>query len=179
MATHFANIARPYAQAAFQYAKEQSDFSAWRVFLETAALVIEDTTLYPLIASYALNKEELNTLFFGVLNTSINEARGNFLRLILQNQRFIILPDIAAEFERLFAAFMKKANVRVITAIQASDAFKASLTKQLSLTLKQEIELHCEKDPTILGGAVIYVNNKVIDGSLRGKLNRLLEFTLR
>lgn len=179
MATYLASIARPYAQAAFQYAKEHSDFTEWKVFLENAASIISDKQVAQLIATDALNKDQLNELLLNILKPSLNEARANFLRLVMQKKRAIFLPDIAALFETLLAAYMKKSNVRLVTAVDASDAFKANLSKHLSQKLNQDIVLHTEKDPSILGGAVIYLDNKVIDGSLRGKLNRLLEFTLR
>jgi len=179
MAIHLTSIARPYAQAAFEYAKEQQDLAAWDSFLKNAAAAVSDAKLYALINNEALDKAELQQVLSGVLGSSLNDARTNFLRLLVQNKRVISLPDIASEFTALVAAFMQKSNVRVVTAVDANELFKANLTKQLSQKLKREIVLHCEKDSSILGGAVIYIDNKVIDGSLRGKLNRLLEFTLR
>lgn len=179
MATYLARIARPYAQAAFQYANEKSDFAEWKVFLDNAASIVTDPKMSRLMRTDALNREQVRDLFNEILKPSLNEARANFLRLVIQNKRVIFFPDIAAHFETLLSAFMKKSNVRLVTAVDAQEAFKVKLAAHLSHKLNKEIVLQCEKDPSILGGAVIYVDNKVIDGSLRGKLNRLLEFTLR
>lgn len=179
MATHLESIARPYAQAAFQYANEHSMLAEWKVFLDNAAEVVRNPEMYRLLSSEVLKKDEISDLFHSILKDSLNEARTNFLRLLVQNKRVIFFPEIAAVFEKLYAAFMRKANVRLVTAVDASEAFKTNLTTHLSRKLNQEIALQCEIDPSILGGAVIHIDNKIIDGSLRGKLNRLLEFTLR
>jgi len=178
MAIHLA-IARPYAEAAFEYAKEQHDLPAWELFLNNAAATIDDLKLYSLLNAELLSVEQIKEVLTSILGTFLNDARRNFLRLIIQNKRTICLPEIAYEFSQLLTDYMQKSKVRLVTAVDASDTFKANLVAQLSKKIKKEVILHCEKDPSILGGAVIYINNKVIDGSLRGKLNRLLEFTLR
>ena len=69
--------------------------------------------------------------------------------------------------------------MRVVTAIGVQDDFKAKLTKALSARIERDVTLECEIDPAILGGAIIHVGDRVIDGSIRGKLTRLLEFSLR
>jgi len=69
--------------------------------------------------------------------------------------------------------------VRVITAVQVEDAFKQRLAASLSKRVNRDVTLHCEVNPAILGGAIIHIGDRVIDGSVRGKLTRLLEFSLR
>lgn len=179
MATYLSSIARPYAQAAFEFAKEAAVLPEWKAFLDNAAAAVSDPAFASLMTAERLSKEEVHDVLFSILKPSLDEKRTNFLHLVIQNKRIMQLPDMAALFDVFLSTFMKKLNVRLITAVDASEQFKEKLQTHLSHKLKQEIVLDCEKDPSILGGAIISMDNQVIDGSLRNKLNRLLEFTLR
>ena len=69
--------------------------------------------------------------------------------------------------------------MRVITAIDTDNQFKQILTEALTKRIQHQVTLECEVDPAILGGAIVHMGDRVIDGSIRGQLHRLLEFSLR
>lgn len=173
--TNYANIARPYALAAFEYARDKQTLSAWKAFLEAAAYIAKDPTVASLLANPEIEASRLGDLFQEVLASIIDAEQKNFLLLLSQNRRLIALPNIADVFNAYYAALEKTSNVRVITAIDIKDDYKQTLARALSKRIQREVQLQCEVDPAILGGAIIHIGDNVIDGSVLGKLNRLRE----
>ena len=177
--TILSSIARPYALAAFEYARDKQQLSAWKNFLEAAALVAKNASVEQLLDDPERLTSDIYKLFHEVLSSQLDAERNNFLLLLAQNKRLLALPEIAAQFTVLCAALEKISAVRVITAINAEEDFKLKLSQALTNRIKHDVTLHCETDPAIIGGAIIHIGDKVIDGSIRGKLTRLLEFSLR
>jgi F-type H+-transporting ATPase subunit delta len=91
----------------------------------------------------------------------------------------VLLDKIVYLFNGYYSALEKQSAVRVITAIKVKEDFQQKLAQALTKRIHRQVTLHCETDPTLLGGAIIHIGDSVIDGSIRGKLSRLLEFTLR
>jgi len=177
--SNLSSIARPYALAAFEYARDKQQLSAWKAFLESAANVARDKAAVKVLKNPKFTAEQAFELFQSVLAQLLDEDRKNFLHLLAQNARLTALPDIAEQFNQYYAALEKMSSVRVITAVQVEDAFKQRLAASLSKRVNRDVTLHCEVNPAILGGAIIHIGDRVIDGSVRGKLTRLLEFSLR
>ena len=172
-------IARPYAIAAFEYARDHQELAAWKALLSSAAIIAKDPAVASLLNNPQVPIEKLFTLFSDILSTTLTTEQKNFLLLLTQHKRFIVLPEIADLFDAHYAALEKISHIRVITAIEATQVFQQQLAQVLAKRIQREVTLQCEIDPTILGGAVIYIGGQVIDGSVRGKLTRLLEFSLR
>jgi F-type H+-transporting ATPase subunit delta len=172
---NLSSIARPYALAAFDYAREHQQLSAWKAFLTNASLVARDPAVAKLLANHALSAAKLYDLFHDVLKTQLNTEQNNFLLLISQRMRFAALPEITDAFNAYYAALEKLSNVRVVTAVDIQDEFRQKLSKALTKRIQRDVTLHCETDPAIIGGAIIHIGDRVIDGSVRGKLSRLLQ----
>ena len=179
MMTPLLHIARPYTAAAFFYARNNQQLPAWKNFLKTAALLAEDTRVVNLLNNPKISQHQLVDLFHHVLAAIMNPPQKNFLLLLALHHRFIALPDIAQLFDAYCASFEKMHAVRMITAIQIEKEMQQKFSQQLIKRIQHEITLQCEVDPAILGGAIIHIGDHVIDGSLRGKLSRLLDFSLR
>lgn len=176
---NLAGIARPYALAAFESAREKQQLPAWKNFLAAAVSVVEQPAMLKLLGNPAISTAKLSDLFIDVLTPLLDNERKNFLLLLAKNKRLNALSAISELFNTYYAALEKVSTVRVVTAIEVQDDFKAKLTKALSTRTERDVTLECEIDPAILGGAIIHVGDRVIDGSIRGKLTRLLEFSLR
>ena len=179
MAAFFSNIARPYALAAFDYAREHQQLAAWKVSLESAAIMAAHPVVAKSLSNPQVSVDELFQLFCDVLATQLDQERKNFLLLLSQNKCLMILPAVSEAFNAYYAALEKISHVRVVTAVAATDDFKQKLQQALAKRIQHEVTLHCEIEDSILGGAVVHIGDRVIDGSVRGKLNRLLEFSLR
>lgn len=175
----YSSISRPYALASFEYAHEKQCLQAWKQFLEMASAIAQDSSVAPLLANPEIRSENLYDLFHGVLASRLDAEQTNFLLLLAQNKRFFVLPEISELFNAYYAALEKLSSVRVVTAIDIDESFRQKLAQALTKRIQHEVTLHCEIDPAILGGAIIHIGDKVIDGSVRGKLTRLLEFSLR
>ncbi len=171
----YSNMARPYALAAFEYARDKQQLLPWKRFLETAALVANDAAVTELLANPQRPANMLFDLFNEVLATSMDAAQKNLLHLIAQNKRFVVLPEISALFNAYYAAYEKTSSVRLVTAVAISDDYKQKISTALAKRIQREISLNCEVDPAIVGGAIIHIGDNVIDGSIRGKLSRLLQ----
>jgi len=173
--TKYSNIARPYALAAFEYARDKEQLQTWKAFLGSAATTATDATVAKLLNNPETSPEKLYELFSGVLTSLLDAERKNLLKLLAQNRRLMVLPEIAAIFNNLYAALEKTSTVRVITAINMSKEYEMKFAQALSKRTGREVTLECEVNPSILGGAIIHIGDRVIDGSIRGKLTRLYQ----
>ncbi len=170
---NLSGIARPYALAAFECAHEKQQLPEWKAFLESAACMAKDKRILTLLNHPEFSNSKLFDLFHGVLATLLNTERTNFLTLLAQNGRLYALPDISDAFNLYYDALEKISNVRVITAVPPQAAFTDKLIQALTNRIKRSVTLTCEIDPGIIAGAIIHIGDKVIDGSIRGKLSRL------
>ena len=93
----------------------------------------------------------------------------------MQNKRLPVLPDIAALFASYRAEREKTVEVELISAFPLDETYKDKFTNSLTRRLQRTVSLQCDVDATLLGGAIVRAGDLVIDGSVRGKLNRLLE----
>lgn len=177
---HFTNpkylsIARPYSAAAFEYARERNELASWKQFLEYLSVITQQPEVFNLLKNPEVSAEKIFELFSEVLSAFLNSAQKNFLLLLAQNKRFKIMPEINELFNNYCAALEKMSTVRLVTAIEVGEEYKHKLSQALAKRIQHNVCLNCEINPAILGGAIIHMGDKVIDGSVRGKLNRLLE----
>lgn len=176
---NLSNIARPYALAAFECARDQSQLQEWKLFLIAAATVSRQPSVQRLLSDPERTPKALFDLFKDVLAAIITTEQKNLLMLLADNRRLNALPEMVDAFNAHVNAHEKICTVRVVTAIAANDDFQQKIAKALTIRTQREVKLHCEIDPDIIGGAIIHIGDRVIDGSVRGKLTRLLEFSLR
>ena len=163
-------LARPYARAAFSIARDGGTFADWSNALGFAARVAAD----PQVAGLLGNPRLADTDAVALLSPDGAEPLfGDFLALLADNRRLVLLPEIAGLYEDLRAEAERvvKARVTSATALPAGelDTIKAALKKRFG----REVEVESAVDASLIGGAVIDAGDVVIDGSLRGKLSRL------
>jgi F-type H+-transporting ATPase subunit delta len=166
-------VARPYAQAAFLFASEHQALKDWSDMLGLLAAIATDPEMARLIDSPELTETQLADLFIGVGGERLDEQCSNFVRVLAEARRLQLLPEIAALFEIERRAAEHTISAELISAFPASEAQQAAITAALKQRLGREIELQCTTDAALLGGAVIRAGDLVIDGSVRGKLERL------
>ena len=166
-------IARPYAQAAFEEAQKLSDLKGWAEALLPLAEAICHPEIRAVVTSPRVTKQQLNSLMEGLLNVREKDHLRNFIRILIDNQRLLVLPEIAATFEALRAEAEKTVNVVVESAFELSVAQQEKIVKALKARMGQEIKLVCKVNKELLGGAVIRAGDKVIDGSARTRLGEM------
>ncbi len=169
-------VARPYARAAFEHAQaRKGGLKKWSEVLAAAAAVAADPAMQNAFADPALTVPERADVFLDVVRSvagdkAVSEAFGNFVRLLAENRRLVLLPDIVAMFEALKAEAEKSIRAEVVSAFPIGDEQKTRLAAALKQRLQREIELEVTVDESLIGGAIIRAGDVVIDGSARGQL---------
>ena len=164
-------LARPYARAAFEAARDSNGFAHWSQMLAAAATTVADERVVKLLSSPRVQPTDLVELIAEA--SSADEHGRNFLSTLAVNRRLAVLPEVAAMYEELRAEVENIADVHVTSAVQLDEAQRARLTAALKNRLKREVRLHCAVDAALIGGAVVRAGDFVIDGSLRARLERL------
>ncbi len=172
-------IARPYAHAAYEFARAEKEIRPWELMLQAAAAAIEEPELSKVLSNTCVTPQQWFSLLSEILAPHLNEKRKNFLHLLTENKRISALPAIAALFKEYEAMDNQETEIEVTTAIPLDQPYRQKLSDKLSQMLKHQVSLRCEVDGNILGGAIVRAGDKVIDGSVRGQLTRLLEFAIR
>jgi F-type H+-transporting ATPase subunit delta len=168
-----ATIARPYAKAAFAHAEAAKDLAAWSKLLGAAAVAAADKRVARLIGNPHVTGDQLVELLVGVSKKAGGDAGRNFLRALAENRRLGLLPEIAAQFEKLRAEVEHVVDVEVIAARDIAAPQQKKLAAALKKRLGREVRMHTRVDETLLGGAIVRAGDLVIDGSLKGRLARL------
>ena len=166
-------IARPYAQAAFLFADSHQVLKKWSGMLEFLAVVAADPEMTDLIENPRLTETQVAELFIGIGADRLDDNCHNFIRLLAENRRLKLLPEIAALFEIQRREAERTIRAELITAFPATEAQQATVTAALKQRLGRDIELECRTDSSLIGGAIIRAGDLVIDGSVRGKLERM------
>jgi F-type H+-transporting ATPase subunit delta len=168
-----ATIARPYAKAAFEYARDANAFAAWSQALKTAAEIVADPRVAALTKSPQWRPADLASLVTDVAGAKLDAGMQNFVRVLAENHRLLLLPEISAHYEELRAAVENTVEVEVVSAVALDSTQQEKLKQALSKRLKRQVHMRTSVDPTLLGGAVVRAGDLVIDGSMKGRLQRL------
>jgi F-type H+-transporting ATPase subunit delta len=165
--------ARRYAEAAFEVATRDGTLEAWRSELDAAASIVSDDRLGRLLANPAIALETRRELAEATFGKVVSRPVLNLIGLMLRRGRIDQLPRIAAEFRRLDNA---RQGITIATATSAAaltpDEVRA-LTQRMEQFTGGRVELDLQVDPSLLGGLVVRVGDRLIDGSVRGRLERL------
>jgi F-type H+-transporting ATPase subunit delta len=163
-------LARPYARAAFALARDGGKLSGWSDALGFAARVSADPRVATLLGHPRLGRDDAVAL---LAPEGADAAFADFLGLLFDNRRLALLPEISGLYDelRLESERVVKAKVTSAAALPAAEleSIKAALKKRFG----REVEVEAAVDESLIGGAVIDAGDVVIDGSLRGKLERL------
>jgi len=166
-------VARPYALAAFELAREKNDLAKWSEMLQFAALVASDDTMRSYIGNPHVSRESLADLFLGVCAKVLNEVGSNFIKVLIENRRLDVLPEIAVLYEQHRAEAERTIEAEVISAFPLSTAQLKLLADKLKDRLGRSVNLVAKVDSNLLGGAIVRAGDLVIDGSVSGQMDKL------
>jgi F-type H+-transporting ATPase subunit delta len=165
--------ARPYAQAAFEEAQKLADLKGWSEMLTFLAEAVEHPEVHEVVTSPRVAKSQVESLMEGLLGAQAKVQQRNFVRVLVDNQRLILLPEIVAIFEALRAEAEKTVNVVVDSAFELSDSQQQKIVSSLKARMGREIKLVCKVNKELLGGIVIRAGDQVIDGSVRTRIGEM------
>lgn len=165
--------ARPYARAAFDIANKHSEQQQWTDMLAFMAAVAYDPTMTALLDSPGLSQEQSAEMFISVCEDQLDQRAKNFVKLLAENDRIKLLPEIAALYEHYRAEAEGTIEAEVISASETSDVQLAKIAAALKTRLGKEVRITSKIDPSLIGGAIIRAGDMVIDGSVSGRLTKL------
>ncbi|MGK0440598.1 MAG: F-type H+-transporting ATPase subunit delta [Pseudohongiellaceae bacterium] len=168
-------LARPYARAAFEYAATASNLAEWSTQLATAAVVAQADNMVKVLTSPSLTTDQQAEKFITVCGDELSANAQNFIKVLADNKRLPLLPEIAALYEQFKANREKSVDVEISTAFELDAAMQEKLSAALSGKLERDVNLQTVIDKQLLGGVLVRAGDVVIDGSIRGRLNKLAE----
>lgn len=166
-------IARPYAQAVFDLAKEQKKLKAWSETLSLLSQVVEDDAVKSVINDSKVLDTDREKLILDICKKNISKEGENFIKLLIENKRLLILPFISETFENLKANEEGSVTANIVVATKITKKETDEIIKNLEKKLNKKIEATVEIDQSILGGSLITVGDTVIDASVKGQLESL------
>lgn len=165
--------ARPYAKAIFALARKGNSLANMSDGLQRAATVVADPAVHELLGNPRVTPAQLAALVTDVAGPALGDDGRNFVSLLAQNRRLGFLPEIAALFEQMKAEVENAVDVEVVAATQLTPDQESRYAAALQKKLGRQVRLHTRIDDSLLGGAVLKAGDLVIDGSLKGRLERL------
>ncbi|MBM4199004.1 MAG: F0F1 ATP synthase subunit delta [Gammaproteobacteria bacterium] len=168
-----ATIARPYARAAFEHAYASGQLAAWSELLERASIVVQDERVRPLVGNPHVSRADMRAFVSELAGAVGNDKAINLFHLLDDNGRLSLLPQIAAQYAALRADVENTVEVTVISAQPLSAEQSEKLTQALSRRLRRTVRLSATVDRSLIGGAIVRTGDFVVDGSLRGRIERL------
>ena len=195
-------LARPYAKAAFDYANENGVVNEWENFLFVAATVVSDKSFSTWLDNPAVSAEHKSAALVDLYDTQVasasdsafkqllGETQGarhdsnasypkvsvalsNFVKQLSEQERLALLPEVYEHYRRHKAVSLKQLDAYVTSAYPLTDEQRNTLQASLAASLNASVVIHESVDSSLLAGATIKVGDKVIDDSMRGKLQQL------
>ena len=162
-------LARPYADAAFQLARTTGALGPWQQALDRMAAVAADAQMVECIDNPRLQSSQVAQLFLAVVG-SVSAEQQNFVRLLVDNERLQVLPEIRDLYVELKNGQEGVQEADIASAFPLDDATLKNLVAELETRFKCKIQATVSLDPELIGGVRIAVGDQVIDASVRGKL---------
>ena len=162
-------IAKRYAQAAYDVAQSRGTAEQWLADLQRVVAAIADPAVVRWLDSSKITAARKEEVLTSVL-ASPYPLFVNLLRVLMSKGRITLLPEVAQQFERLVNRARNVAVAEVTTAIPLDAAEEARIAQQLSAMTGQEVRIQTRVDPSIQGGLIARIGDRVIDGSVRTRL---------
>ncbi|MBK1719963.1 F0F1 ATP synthase subunit delta [Thiocystis violacea] len=173
MAGDMTTIARPYAEAAFERAREAGRLDVWSEALALLAAVTSEARLAEQIGNPTVPRELIRDLILEVCGDALPAEAANLLRLLALNSRLAAIPEIARLFEERRIADQGVRHILIRSAFEVEDDQRESLAQSLAKRFGGQVDLTIETDSALLGGIEIRTGDLVIDHSVRGKIKQL------
>lgn len=168
-------LARPYAKAAFEFARDVNALDRWSSMLARVVAVVQHPTVSKLLDKPSLGVEQKGEQVVELCGDDLDGKVGNFVKYLAKNDRLSLLPQVQTLFELLKAHHQKTIDVDVATAFEMTEEQQEKLLNSLKAKLQREVNLQTVIDKSLIGGAVVRAGDLTIDGSVRGRLAKLAE----
>ena len=166
-------VARPYAEAAFKLSLESASLAKWSDMLALIEAVVHDEDVAVRIGDPNVDDHALESLILGALGERLDGQARNLVQLLIQNARLELVPHIRSNFEQLRREHEGVLEAKIVSALPIDDALAKQLVSALEKKYGRKVSAEVEVDPELIGGARITVGDKVIDATVRGRLDAM------
>lgn len=171
--SELSTAARPYAKAVFELANEEGSQQQWSDALSALELIINDEGMGSVIDNPNVSRDQLADLVIGVAGDALDAKAINLVKLLSENDRLAVVPELKAMFEALATESEGSVDATVVSAMELTDDQQTALAATLAKKLGKEVKLSCSVDESLMGGVVVKAGDLVIDGSLKGRLEKM------
>ena len=169
-----ATIARPYAEALFKACADKgADLGSTVAWVEELAAIAANPQLRQLADNPNVSGTQVFDLITGVAKSALPETARNFLRVILDNGRLDVLPEVAAQFRSLVNSKSGSSDAVVFSAFPIADAALAELGASLEKRFGRKLNLTVKQDDSLIGGVRVVVGDEVLDTSVKSRLEQM------
>ena len=167
------SIARPYAQAVFELARDSNRYDEWSSHLENLTHIVSNPDLDGLIQNPRITRDQVIDIVLQIGKDTFDEQITNLVRILGHYRRLQFVPSITEQYESLRAEEEGIIEAELQTAYALDDIQIENLTASLQNRLGRKVRLKCKENKDLIGGAVIRAGDWVVDGSIRAKLAKL------
>lgn len=167
------STARRYAEAALAIADRDKSVESWLTALGSASQALAGAEISRVLANPALPFPARRSIAEQALGAEVTGPPRNLVLLLVRRGRIELLPSVAREFRRLYERREGIVQATVTSAAPLSSAEVAALSERLAGMTGGRVEITVAVDPAILGGVTVRLGDRLIDGSVRGRLERL------
>ncbi|MGM3175472.1 F0F1 ATP synthase subunit delta, partial [Dickeya lacustris] len=153
---------------------ENQALDRWQNMLAFSAEVARNEQIAELLSG-AVAPIELAKTFIAVCGDQLDEAGQNLIKVMAENGRLPVLPEVLEQFIQLRATLESTVDVDVISASTLSEQQQSKIAAAMEKRLSRKVKLNCKIDKSVMAGVVIRAGDMVIDGSIRGRLERLAD----
>jgi F-type H+-transporting ATPase subunit delta len=166
-------IARPYAEAAFKLARDARSLERWSEMLALIEAVVTDESIASRIGDPSVDERALESVMLGALGERLDGPGRNFVQLLIENGRLDVVSHVRTLFEAQRREHEGVVEAKIISALPPDDSQTAALIAALEKKYGRKVNAQVEVDPELIGGARIVVGDKVIDATVRGRLDAM------
>jgi F-type H+-transporting ATPase subunit delta len=164
-------VARPYAEALFSVARGSGQpLGAWLNAVQELAAVSALPQVAEVVGDPALDPAQIYGLLTGLTKAPLPTEGGNFLKLLIENQRLAVLPEVARQFSLLKNQAEGVADCLIESAYPLTDAQVTDLVAALAKKFGQQLKPEVRVEPALIGGVRATVGDQVLDSSVRARL---------
>jgi F-type H+-transporting ATPase subunit delta len=165
--------ARRYADAAFEVALAADALDRWQADLDMAADILGRPEVEPVVDSPAVPLAQRLAVTSSLLESRLDPQALRLVRLLVERGRVAVLPRVAEEFKRQLNAHRGIVTATVTSAVPLTDGESAQIRTRVEAMAGSKVELKTQVDPALIGGLTIQVGDRLLDASVRGRLERL------
>ncbi len=171
--TDFTTAARPYANAVYDTASGSNSLDSWGDALTNLAAIVSDAQMSRLLESPDLGKAEKGELIIKVLGDNLTDKQQNLVKLMAENNRLKLMPDVLAQFEVARAKAENKIEAEITSAFELSAEQISELVNTLKNKLGSDVTVTTSIDESLIGGVIIKAGDTIIDASMKSQLDSL------